>query len=180
MKRCVLIVGWIVAVAAVASAQSIEVRQPADGLYAVSAHFDVPQSPAVVREVLTDYANLPRFVPDIRRSVIRDRTADGLRVEQEAVSKYMLFSKRVHVLLEVREEGNAITFKDQCGKSFERYEGAWHLTSGPAGTELRYELTAKPAFSVPQFLIGRVLERDAREMIDRLRAEMARRAAKGE
>jgi hypothetical protein len=36
--------------------------------------------------------------------------------------------------------------------------------------------TAKPSFSVPDFLVARVLSRDANDMIQQLRTEMTRRA----
>ena len=45
-----------------------------------------------------------------------------------------------------------------------------------SGTDLIYELTAKPAFNVPGMVLRRLLDRDAREMIDGLRAEIALRA----
>jgi len=39
---------------------------------------------------------------------------------------------------------------------------------------VRYELTAKPSFDVPAFLLKRLLQRDAREMIRRLQNEMTK------
>jgi hypothetical protein len=49
------------------------------------------------------------------------------------------------------------------------------LVPGEDGTELCYQLTAKPAFSVPAFVIRKLLNRDARTMLERLRAEIAAR-----
>jgi len=39
-----------------------------------------------------------------------------------------------------------------------------------------YELSAKPSFDVPEFLLKRLLKRDASQMIERLKAEVAARA----
>jgi hypothetical protein len=158
-----------------AAPATVAVREATPGVYTVAATFDVAETTQVAREVLTDYANIPRFLPDIRTSNVLERTADGVRVAQEAVSKFMLFSKRVHLVLDIHETSDAITFRDVCGKSFVRYEGAWRLTPLDQGTRLTYELTAQPSFGVPQFLIGRLLERDARDTIERLRAEIVRR-----
>ena len=44
------------------------------------------------------------------------------------------------------------------------------------GTRITYELSAKPAFSVPEFVLTRLLRRDATQMIDRLRQEISRTA----
>jgi hypothetical protein len=35
----------------------------------------------------------------------------------------MMFSKRVHLVLEIHEENWTIRFRDRCGKSFARHEG---------------------------------------------------------
>jgi hypothetical protein len=56
-----------------------------------------------------------------------------------------------------------------------KYEGAWRLAQVDGRTEITYELAARPNFDVPQFLLTRLLKRDARQMIERLRGEMAAR-----
>jgi ribosome-associated toxin RatA of RatAB toxin-antitoxin module len=147
------------------------------GVYSVTARFRVPDSPAIAHAVLTDYEEIPRFLPDIKISLVRERTGGRVIVEQEAVSHMMLFSKRVHLLLEITEERGMLRFVDRCGTSFERYAGSWRLSAKDGGTEIAYELTAKPAFDVPAFVLGRLLKRDAVQMIDRLAREMAARRA---
>jgi hypothetical protein len=87
----------------------------------------------------------------------------------------MMFSRRIHLVLEIQEEQGAIRFRDRCGESFSRYEGACTIVERDGATTITYELSAKPSFDVPDFLLARLLKRDARQMIDRLRAEIARR-----
>lgn len=146
------------------------------GAYTVTARFEVPHLPGHVLNVLTDYAGIPEFVPDITRSVVRSRQGARSVVEQDAVSRVMLFSKTVHLRLAIDESPDALTFRDLLGTSFTRYEGRWQLVPVDAGTLVTYELIAQPSFSVPGFLIRRLLARDADEMIDRLRDEMHARA----
>ena len=155
---------------------SLSVEQTGKGTYVVNAAFEVAAPPEVVRAVLTDYENIARYLPGIRRSIVHERTSGRVRVEQEAVSRYLLFSKTVHLLLDVREEPDVIAFRDECGRSFTRYEGSWRLTAQGEKTAIVYRLTAQPAFDVPEFMVGRVLNRDAADMIKHLRAEIARRA----
>jgi len=152
----------------------------AKGVYHVAATFEVPQSIATAYAVLTDYEQVPRFMPDIRTSIVRERTPERVLVEQEAVARLMLFAKTVHLLLEVHETPGAIRFRDTSGKSFSHYEGGWTVSALAHPTPSRhtliaYTLTAKPAFSVPEFMLTRLLKRDAGRMIDGLRAEMATR-----
>lgn len=146
------------------------------GVYSVSARFRVPQPPAIAVAVLTDYENIPRFLPDVTSSVVRERSDSHAIVEQEAVSRLMMFSKKVHLMLEITEDGNTIRFRDGCGRSFEQYEGAWRVTASGAGSEITYELTAKPDFEVPEFILKRLLKRDSTRTIERLTAEIASRS----
>jgi hypothetical protein len=172
----VALVGATLGAAAAPGSEPVVSVRERGGAYVVSASFQVPEAAPVVRDVLTDYANIARFMPGVEKSRIVERTDRFVRVEQEAVSRYLMFSRRVHLLLEVEEGPDAIWFRDRCNQSFEHYEGAWTLSAREGATEIRYELTARPAFGVPGFVIRRLLERDARAMIDGLRAEIAARA----
>ena len=145
------------------------------GVFIVSARFEVPQTPAVALSVLTDYERIARFMPGVTTSVIRERSAGRALVEQEAVARMMFFSRKVHLLLDVHEAENALTFKDCAGRSFTQYEGAWRVSRRGGHTIVRYELSARPNFDVPGFLLRRLLKRDARQMIDALRVEFAAR-----
>ena len=109
---------------------------------------------------------------------MRSRFDGGAIVEQEAVARVLMFAKRIHLRLDVRVRAHEIAFKDTWGRSFTRYEGAWRLERQGTGTIVRYELEATPAFDVPAFLLTRLLRRDAREMIERLRAEIGRQRAR--
>lgn len=146
------------------------------GTYSVTARFEVPQPPGVVLAVLSDYEQIPRFMPEVRRSVVRERQDEGMVVEQEAVSTFMMFRKTVHLLLEVTHIADTIRFVDRSARSFKRYEGAWRATPRGNGTLVTYELSARPDFDVPEFILKRLLRRDSTEMIDNLRREFAARA----
>jgi len=153
---------------------TIEVREE-NGAFRVRAQFDVPQAAHVARAVLTDYEQIPRFMPDVRTSVVVERTPARLLVEQEAVSKFGLFSKTVYLLLEVTEDGNIIRFVDRSAKSFALYDGSWTLLPAGNGTTLTYNLIARPDFAVPDFIIKRLFKRNAVEMIARMRGEITAR-----
>jgi ribosome-associated toxin RatA of RatAB toxin-antitoxin module len=158
-----------------APSPEITVREDS-GVYSVTARFEVPQSAAVVLAVLSDYEQIPRFMPDVRTSIVRERTPGRMLVEQEAVAQFMMFSKKVHLLLEVSEQPDSLHFVDRCGKSFKGYEGTWRAEQKDGGTIVTYSLKARPGFDVPEFLLKRLLKRDSGEMINRLRTEFAARA----
>jgi ribosome-associated toxin RatA of RatAB toxin-antitoxin module len=145
------------------------------GVYRVTATFTVPASVTAVAAVLTDYERIPEFMPDVTSSQVRSRTVGGLVVEQEALAKFMMFSKKIHLVLDVSEDGSSIRFRDRCGKSFATYEGAWRLTDAGGNTRVSYVLSAQPTFEVPGFVLKRLLKRDAALMIDRLKVEIVSR-----
>lgn len=146
------------------------------GLYTVSARFVVAGTADTAVAVLTDYERIPEFMPGVKTSVVRERKGDRVLVEQHALSKFLLFSKRVHLLLEVRQNGRSIRFRDVAGDSFTRYEGHWQVSEDHGRTVVSYQLTAAPAFAVPGTLLRRLLKRDSGDMVTQLRREIARRA----
>jgi ribosome-associated toxin RatA of RatAB toxin-antitoxin module len=148
------------------------------GVYFVAARFQVAEPPDAALAVLTDYERIPRFMPNIQKSIVRERGADHVIVEQQAVSKLMMFSKKMHLVLQITEEPDALRFTDVCRADFRRYEGSWTATAIEGMTEIRYELTADPSFDVPEFILKRVLRRDSRDMIAALQQEMAARSAR--
>jgi ribosome-associated toxin RatA of RatAB toxin-antitoxin module len=159
-------------------ATNLTVRED-QGVYRVTARFLIDQPRSAALAVLTDYEEIPRFMPDVRTSVVRERAVGRVVVEQEAVSGVMMFSKRVHLVLEIEEQLDALIFRDRSGRSFVRYEGAWRLSEQDGQTAITYELTAEPSFDVPGFMIKRIVRRDAAQMIDHLQREIAARAARG-
>jgi ribosome-associated toxin RatA of RatAB toxin-antitoxin module len=161
--------------AASADAPIVSVRDSDEGVYEIAARFIVPQSAAIVRAVLTDYDNIPRFMPHMRSSRVVGRQEGSVRVEQEAVSRFLLFSKRIHLVLDIEEGAAVIRFRDLCNESFASYEGTWTIREQPGGTEVTYELSARPAFSVPALVIRKLFNRDATVMIERLRKEFSAR-----
>lgn len=160
--------------ARVTDSPDVSVREE-KGVYTVGATFVLPAPPAVVLHVLTDYERIPRFMPEVTSSIVRERADNRVVVEQEVVARMMMFSKRIHLLLDVRTGGDTIEFRDTSGRSFTAYEGVWRLAAQGGGTSVRYDLSAAPSFDVPGFLLKRLLKRDAAQMIARLRMEVAGR-----
>src|SRR5262249_54903613 len=133
---------------AFAAGDQVAVRAK-DGTYEVRATFVVSRAASVVTAVLTDYVQIPHYMPEVRTSKLLERQNDRAVVEQEAVAKFLMFSKRIHLVLEVQEAPMTIEFRDRCGQSFERYEGAWAMAEARGETKITYRLTATPRFDVP-------------------------------
>jgi carbon monoxide dehydrogenase subunit G len=185
-KRCCRTLGLTAAVAAVAAASAavasaseqipaVEVTE-AGGLYRVTATFTIDEPPRAALAALTDYPGIPRFMPEVELSTVVERRSNGALVEQAAVARFLMFSKRVHLVLDVTEQPGHVRFRDRCGRSFVHYDGSWQVQAEGNKTSVTYVLSAQPAFDVPEFLLRRLLKRDAVRMIGRLRTEIAARA----
>jgi len=169
-----MLAGALAAALAAASDDPSTVREK-NGTYDVRATFVVSRPASVVTAVLTDYVRIPHYMPEVQTSQLIERRDDRALVEQEAVARFLMFSKRIHLILDVQEAPQTIAFTDRCGQSFERYEGSWSIAEVNGKTTVSYRLTAKPRFDVPGWLLSRLLKRDAGVMIERLRAEIAAR-----
>ena len=163
-----------VAVLQAAPAPTVSVREES-GSYVVTARFEVAAAPAVALRVLSDYERIPEFAPGVKRSVVKERQGSRAVVEQEAVSKVLLFSKRVHLVLDIEERDAAIEFRDICGRSFTSYVGSWQVSPSGDGSTVTYSLSARPAFEVPPFMLVRLLKKDSTAMIANLQREIEHR-----
>lgn len=165
--------------AGAAGSQTAPVSVRRDGaVYRVAASFVTAQTIEAAHAVLTDYEGIPRYMPDVRTSRVLERDLDRIVVEQQAVARVLFFSKQIRLVLEVREGPVSIRFRDRSGASFVRYEGAWSLRQESGQAVIDYELVAQPAFDVPEFMLTRLLRRDAGRMIERLQAEITARGSR--
>lgn len=167
-------------VAAAEDKARIAVDEKEGGIYEVHGAFEIEALRQTAWAVLTDYEGIDDFVSSVLRSVVRERHPDHVILEQEGVGRVFIFSKRIHVVLEVREESErSIVFHDVCGRSFEVYSGRWETEEVEKGLlRVTYELRAKPAFKKPNFLMKKTLRENAAKLLNEVRDEIAVRERK--
>jgi hypothetical protein len=158
---------------------NVDVESGADDAYVVEADFDVDVPAPIAWEVLTDYEGIGRFVSSIRHSAIKKREDGRVLLEQHGVGRAWIVSLPMHVVLDVREQGQrALTFRDVCGKSFTTYEGTWELTTFGSGTRVSYRLKANPNGRQPAILARSAIRGSVRKLLDEVRQEILARAAR--
>lgn len=153
---------------------------PEEGAYKVGGRFTVAVAAQQAWDVLTDYEGMPRFVSDITTSRVLRRGPDGPTIEQSGSGRFLFVTRSVTLTMAVIEEHPfRISFRDVDGRKFRRYEGAWRIEPSEGGSVITYELLAEPDPSLgPRFAARRVLSANARRLLQEVRDEIERRAAR--
>ncbi len=155
---------------------TLSVAQSSEGVYRVEGAFEVEAPLEAVWEALADYDQIGKFVSTIRESRVTDRTPIALTLVQEAEIQVLMFSQKVSLVLEVREDfKKSIVFQDTLLKDFSKYEGSWRMEETGGKVHVRYGLHAKPRFEIPGFLGRLLFEGSASDLLKEVRIEILRR-----
>jgi len=155
---------------------SLRLKTKGPRAYRLEGRFRVEASRQAVWDVLTDYSHMTQFVPSLRRSEVVERRPHGVLLKQEALGQVWMFSRKIHVLLEVTEEPlSEISFEDVSHQDFEYYKGTWQITDAGKNQEIVYHLETKRTFAAPNFLAEGALKENARNLLAEVRTEILRR-----
>src|SRR5262245_5336231 len=127
--------------------------------------------------VLTDYDGISSFVSSMRASHVSGRGPGYVLVDQVAVGRLFLFSRRMHATLRVVEEPQTrIQFEDVLKRDFTTYVGEWRVEPAEHGTAIVYRVTARPTFSLPDGMVRGMFRKTVRDLLSQVAAEIDRRA----
>lgn len=135
----------------------------------------------LVWQVLTDYEQLPRFIPGIARSKVRLRQGNRLLVEHSGEARFLFFTFPIEVTLEVVESRPDWIASRAVGGNVRRMTGRYELSPDTAhGTVLlRYFGLIEPDFAVPPLVGAAALRSTVEDQFIAMVAEIERRAASG-
>jgi ribosome-associated toxin RatA of RatAB toxin-antitoxin module len=174
----------IASVAAIAAAPgyaaddvAVEAQRQGEAVQ-VQAHAVIEAPIGLVWQVLTDYERLPRFIPGISKSVIRDRRGTTLLLEQSGEARFLFFSFPIDVTLEVTESAPRWVASRAVSGNVRRMTGRYELTDEPAQrVMLRYTGLIEPDFRLPPLVGVAALRSTVAEQFTAMVAEIERRAA---
>lgn len=127
--------------------------------------------------VLTDYANLSRFIPNLESSRLLWRRANVVGLEQEGAQSFIGLRFKAKVVLELTEdlEQRRLSFVMVKG-DFRRFEGAWQIGRDAGGSTLLYELTVQGCVGMPIALIEQRLRDDLAANLRAVQQEALKRS----
>ena len=145
--------------------------------YTVEGRCSTQVSKLAAWNVLTDYDAIDGFVSSMRESKVIERQGSHLLVEQTAVGRLLLFSRRMTVVLFVHEDpSGVIEFEDVLRRDFTTYRGEWRIEERGDRREIVYRVTAQPSFRVPDLIARGMFGRTVRDLLSQALAEMVRRS----
>lgn len=144
----------------------------------VDARATVRAPLVLIWETLTDYENLPRFVPGIRSSRVLQRQAAATVVHQQGEAGFLIFSSPIDVVVESLERPPDTIGVRLISGNLKQLAGAYRIEPGPAeGTfVLRWQGLIEPA-SLPPLIGLPLLRHTLREQFLGMVREIERRAA---
>lgn len=146
-------------------------------IYEMKGSFDVAAPPEVVWSTLTDYASHPRFISDLKSSVIKGKTEGETMVAQEATTKVAMFSATVQMLLSMKEKGGVeIVFTDTLLKDFDVFDGKWSVSKGRKVLHVDYTMRCRPKAKAPAFIVAPIMAESTRRLMAAMRTEIEKRA----
>jgi ribosome-associated toxin RatA of RatAB toxin-antitoxin module len=146
------------------------------GTRRLAAELKSPLPVQLLWDVLTDYENLSRFIPNLSTSELIQRQGQTVRLQQVGSQQLLglRFSAQVQLeLTEFRQDG-LLQFRMVKG-DFRRFEGSWQIRQRPDGCSLLYELTVQGCLGMPIGLIEERLRDDLSSNLNAVVQEANRR-----
>ena len=167
----VVLASWLAAPCLSQEQLNIEVVRVGDYI-TVTASAELQANPRIAWEVLSDYDDLARFIPDIRSSRVLRRDADGPVVEQKGEFGFLFFRQAIEVIMAVREEPPRRIVARAISGNMKDMEGRYELLPSLKGVRLAYYGRFVPDFFVPPLIgmpiVRRSLERRFRAMAEEI------------
>lgn len=155
-----------------------EMERLPQGARRLAVQLRLPLDPEWIWAVLTDYANLNRFIPNLASSRELWRRGNRVGLEQVGTQQFcgLRFSAKVELELVEDRDAGELRFC-MCRGDFRRFEGCWQIGRTGEATRLLYELTVQGRPGMPIGLIEQRLREDLANNLRGVQREAERRAA---
>jgi ribosome-associated toxin RatA of RatAB toxin-antitoxin module len=140
----------------------------------IHAHF------AVIWATLTDYENLPRFVPDMKSSRVLEKRGNMTIVEQKGVMEILMFSYPIDVTVETVEHSPESISVHVLKGNLRQLDGGYSLEQVPGRDQefiLHWSGLIEADFSMPAFITVPLMRSNLQRQFLGMVGEIERREA---
>ncbi len=142
----------------------------------VDCSFYASVPPAQAWAVLTDFAHMRDFLPNLASSQVLEHSPTALKVTQTGVAKYGVFSSHFESIREITLVPQHEIKAHGTGGTVPRMESLMQLHAEGAGTRLVYHAEVWPAGLFPPFIGPDLVRHQTAEQFNAMLHEMQRRA----
>jgi ribosome-associated toxin RatA of RatAB toxin-antitoxin module len=160
------------------SADQVSVTAAREGrAVRVHAHAIVHASREVIWQTLTDYENLPRFIPGLDKSQVLRRDGNGTLVEQVGRTSFLFFTYPIHVVVRAEEDYPRMLRIRLVSGNLKQLESVYRIESvdGDQQFLLRWTAVLEADLPVPLFVAVRLVRTYAQEQFSGILGEIERR-----
>ena len=155
--------------------RSFDIVKNNDG-YVANVVMFAPVAPAIAWNVLTDFDNMQKWVPNVRESRIAARDGNAVTVEQKGVAKLGLLSFSFTSARKMELDPQKSILSTQVAGSMRRLVSLMKLSPDGAGTRLDYKLEIEPAGLAATVMSKEFLQHEVTEQFTAIVGEMVKRA----
>ncbi len=147
-----------------------------NGIYLLSASFEVKAPVREVWDALIDYEHLGGVLSLLKASRIVSRQGNRVELRQTFSSGFLIFQKTFTLLLSVVElPFTNIHFEEISGKPFPVYRGSWVLEKEGDSVRVLYALRISRGRLAPAFIERSIFLAESRDMLRELEREIGNR-----
>jgi hypothetical protein len=154
--------------------RSIDITQTADG-YVANIVMQAPVSPKIAWDVLTDFGNMEKWVPNVRESKVVANDGNVLTVEQKGNAKFGLLSIPYSSVRKMELQPQSTILSTQVSGSMRKLVSLMRVTPDGAGTRLDYKLEIVPSAIASSVMSKDFLKGELTEQFTAIVDEMVRR-----
>lgn len=149
-----------------------------DNIFYIDTTFDVAVPVRIAWGVLTDFDHMAEILHNLNSSKIAERSGNVLRVKQEGVARFGVFTYAFNSDREVRlEPMKRITVKQISGTT-KHYASEMNISPNGSGTHFRYHAEMAIDSGIGRFFAGTFIEHEIAEQFASMTLEMQKRHQK--
>ncbi len=155
--------------------RSIDVAQNGDG-YVATIVMQAPVPPTVAWDVLTDFENMQKWVPNVKESkVVSNEGATTLTIEQKGTAKFGLLSIPYTSVRKMQLDPGKSILATQVQGNMKKLVSLMRVSTDGAGTRLDYKLEIVPSAIAASVMSKDFLKGELTDQFTAIVGEMVRR-----
>lgn len=154
--------------------RSVDITQNGDG-YVANVVMQAPVPPKIAWDVLTDFENMEKWVPNVKESKIVAHDGNALTIEQRGTAKFGLLSIPYTSVRKMELEPEKSILATQVSGSMKRLVSLMRVTPEGNGTRLDYKLELTPSSIASTVMSKDFLKGELTEQFTAIVGEMVRR-----